>query len=274
MPYRFSWSTSEVDPAKAHQITGDGTLLPAFYAIKPGSGLSGFEITSTQPPGAAQFFAEGDAKPPTSEPTEKDDEAMPNCAGWDFTNAQLATQVTGVTVGPLDPNTISIRLRAREEKGRGPHPGVNPKQPSGKLAVLILSSKTFDASQINMSSIMFGPAYTAPVSSQLVQGGIGEQIGQDEREEWEKWHEQFNQNDADQKRNHPQNLLLTFDVASLDIQCHLDQALFLRGQTKSGQKIVGAISVKVVGCKPGDLGKHKQHKIPQRWWPEKTRSNQ
>jgi hypothetical protein len=272
MPYRFGWDTSDVDPAIANKVTSDGTLAGSFYALKPGSSLGGFEITSTQPPGVVQFFAWGDAQPPTSAPTEKDDEAMPNCAGWDFTNAQLLTQVTGVTTGPLDPNTISVRLRAREEKGHGPHLGINSKAPSGKMAILILSTRMFDASQVDVSTVMFGPAYSTPVSSQIVGGGTGEQIGRDEREGWEKWHEQFHPDDIDRKKSHPQNLLLVFDVASLDVQCHLDQALFLRGQTKSGQRITGAVPAKMVGCKAGELGKHKSHKIPHRWWPEKKRS--
>ena len=273
-PFDFNWGTAEVNPAIANKITGDGTLAGAFYALKPGSSLSGFEITSPQPPGPAQFFAEGDATPPTSIPTATDDEATPNCAGWDFKNAQLATQLTGVTTGPSDPNTISVRLREREEKGIGQCAAINPKQHSGKLAVLILSTRKFDASQIDISSLMFGPAYVAPVSSKLTKGGIGESIGRDERHEWEIFQEKMDPDEADRKSSHPQNLLLTFDVPALDIQCHLDQAIFLRGQTKSGQKIQGAVPANLVGCNPKDLGKHERHKIPHRWWPEKQSSKQ
>lgn len=274
MPSRFSWSTSTVAGSAGKKITGDGTLSAPTYALKPGSSLSGFELISSQPPGVVQFFAQGFTQPPSSVPTAKDDEPTPTCAGWDFHNAQLATQVTGATTGPSDPNTISVRLRAREEKGRGECSPINPKQPSGKIAVLVLSTHVFDASQIDVSSIMFGPAYVAPISSQLVQGGVGEQIGRDERIDWEQWQEQFDPNNADRKNSRPQNLLLTFDVASLDVQCHLDQAIFFRGQTKSGQKVVGAIPANVIGCGTSDQGKHGRHKVPRRWWVQESLSQQ
>lgn len=274
-PFDFNWGTATVAGSAGKKITGDGTLVEPTYVLKPGATLSGFEITSPQPPGTVQFFAEGFAQPPTSVPTATDDEATPNCAGWDFNNAQLLTQVTGSTTGPSDPGTISVRIRAREEKGLGHCAPIQPKQPTGKLAVLILSTRTFDASQINPSSIMFGPAFAAPTSSKLVDGGIGEQIGkEDERAEWERLLELFDPDSADRKNSHPKNLFLTFDVASLDVQCHLDQALFLRGQTATGQNITGSVSANLVGCDPKDLGKHHKHKIPHRWWPQKDRSQQ
>jgi hypothetical protein len=137
--------------------------------------------------------------------------------------------------------------------------------------VLIFSTHTFDASQIDVSSIMFGPAYVAPISSKLVPAGMGESIGLDESAEWEKMLAQFDPNSVDRKNIPKQNLLLIFDVASLDVQCHLDQALFLRGTTTTGQQIVGGVSTSVVGCGPNEIGTHKHSKIPHRWWPVKQR---
>jgi hypothetical protein len=274
MPYRFDWSTAKVTGAAGKKITGDGTLTAPTYALKPGSSLSGFELTSSQPPGPVQFFATGFAQPPSSIPTTGDDEPTPSCPGWDFNNAQLLTQVTGIATGPLDPDTISLKLRARDETGIKPCAPINPKAPSGKIAVLILSTKSFDASQINVSSLMFGPAFVAPSSSKLLPAGIGEDLGHDERADWERVFEQFFGSENRHKSNpRPQNLLLTFDIASLDVQCNLDQALFLRGTTTSGQQVVGAVSSNLTGCGPTDFGKHQKHKIPHRWWPQKV-SNQ
>jgi hypothetical protein len=71
---------------------------------------------------------------------------------------------------------------------------------------------------------------------------------------------------ADRKKVTYKNTLLTFDVSSLDIQCGMDQALFLRGKTKSGQQFVGAVSANVVGCGAKDFGKLKRHELPFKWW--------
>lgn len=271
MPYRFDWSTTKVAGAEGKKITGDGTLVEPTYVLKPGSTRNGFELTSPQLPGPVQFFASGFTQPPSSLPTATDDEPTPSCPGWDFNNAQLLTQVTGVVTGPLDPGTISLKLRARDEGGVKPCAPINPKAPSGKISVLILSTKTFDVRQINLSSLMFGPAYAAPLSSKLVPAGIGEDLGYDEQSDWERVFEQLlGSEKRDKSSPLPQNLLLTFEIASLDVQCNLDQALFLRGSTTSGQQVVGAVSANLTGCGPTDFGKHQKHKIPHRWWPQKV----
>jgi hypothetical protein len=265
-PHRFRWSTTTVAAAEANKVSGDGTLSPPIYAIQPGKTLSGFEVSSQEPPGVAQFFAQGFTQIASGIPMATNDEPTPNCPAWDFSNPQLETQVTGATTGPSDPSVLSVIIRAREETGLHFCQPLNPKNPGGKIAVLVFSTHSFDASQINVSSVIFGPGYAVPLSSKLVPGGIGESLGTDERGDWEKAMQGIRPDFADRKNVPPKNLLLIFEAASLDIQCNLDQALFLRGSTTSGQQFVGAVSANVVGCGPTDFGQHKHHPFPFRWW--------
>jgi len=265
-PYRFRWNTVLVDPSLANKVSGDGTLSAPVYAIQPGKSLGGFEISSAQVPGIVQFFAQGFAQIASGTPTLQNDEPVPSCPQWDFENPQIETQVTGATVGPSDPSTVSVRIRAREETGIHPCQPINSKSPAGKIAVLVLSSHTFDPSEIDVTSVIFGPSYAAPISSKLVPTGLGESIGSDERAEWEKALEALLPESSDRKNVHPKNLLLVFDVPALDVQCGLDQSLFLRGKTTAGQQFIGAVPAKVAGCGSNEVGKHKRHPFPFKWW--------
>jgi hypothetical protein len=265
-PSEFIWSTFAIKASDANTVTGDGTLSPPLYAIQPGKSLTGFEFSSLQGPSVTQFSSSGFTQAAASTPSIANDEPTPSCPEWDFQNSQLQVYVSGMTVGPSDPSTVSVKIRAREETGLHSCAPINPKSPSGKIAVLVLSTSTFDASQINASSVIFGPSYAAPISSKIVKRGIGEKIGADESADWEKVLEKLNPKSADKKKVSFENFLLTFDIASLDVQCNLDQALFLRGKTNSGQQFVGAVPAKVVGCGSQEIGKHKRHKLPYKWW--------
>lgn len=244
---RFSWSTSAIDPAIANEIPADNSVPPALYAIKPGSSLSGFELKSDRSPGIVEFNVSGDDfKTPGVEQT---------CPGYDPNGLD---KVTGMIVGPSEPGLISVKIRTRDKSGLHHSSPIDPKNSKGQMGVLVLSSPTFDASQVNISSVVFGPAKVAPVSSELIPTKRGERLEGDEISPWEKAIE--GTESKDEKKRHSQNLLLTFDVASLDVQCGIDQALFLRGETKTGQKFIGAAPAKVVGCKAGQPGVHKPKK--------------
>jgi hypothetical protein len=112
--------------------------------------------------------------------------------------------------------------------------------------VLVLGSKDFDPSQIVTSSLKFGPAEVAPLSAKLVPGEGRDEMESDEDETWERVSSSFGR-DRHNPAKH-RNLLLVFDEASLDVQCGLDQALFLTGQTQVGMKIVGGAATKLAGC--------------------------
>jgi hypothetical protein len=272
-PYQLRWSTIAVAPSEANVISGDGTLSPPIYAIQPGKSLNGFEISSSRPPGIAQYFAQGFTQIASGTPTVNNDEPEPSCAGWDFDNPLIETQVTGATVGPSDPSVMSVRIRAREDTGLRPCLPIDPKNPNGKISVLILSTSTFDASEVSVSSIVFGPAYAHPISSKIVPAGVGDKLGFDERAAWEKMLATFQPGDIVEKNTHQKNLLLTFEVSSLDVQCNLDQALFLRGSTIPGQQFLGEVSSNTAGCGPQEIGRHKHHPFPFKWWLPQTVSH-
>lgn len=217
-----------------------------------------------QPPGLVQFNAEGRAGVPSSSPPAEnavDDEPQPNCPDWDFNNPRFNTIVTGITTGPLAPNTVSVTMRLREETGERPCEPIIPSNPTGKISVLILASKTFDPSQIVVSSIKLGPDGAAPTSSKLVK--VRDDDDRDgEHEEWEKLSHDLG-DDRDHDRNKDpakQNLLLTFDLASLGVQCVLDKSVVLTGKTQAGANIIGGASTRLVGCDVHHPGKHHPRK--------------
>lgn len=236
IPSNFSWIANKSSKFKP-------------VSIAPGKSLSGFSIESSQAPGPIQYIVDGQTGVPSSSPPAEgaaDDEPTPNCPSWDFSNPLLQTLVTGLTTGPQNPNTVSVAIRLRDEQNIHVCGPINPNNPSGKVSVLVLGTKDFDPTQVVASSIKFGPNGAIPLSSKLVPAG-GENIAPwDEHEEWEKLLKGIDPScDQNPKK---QNLLLVFDQVSLGVQCVLDKAIFLSGQTQSGSKIIGGVSSRFVGC--------------------------
>lgn len=245
IPFNLSWSTIDVSSSAIVQANSSDLPVPTF-AIQPGAQLEGFILSSSNGPGILQYYTEGFTQIPSATPTPSDDEPNPNCPGWDFISPYFQTLVTGIATGPSSPNVISVRLRLRDEAGEHQYGSINPKTPTGNIGVLVRSSRTFDASTINVPSIRFGPANAIPLSSRLVPSNSGKDASADEREEWEIIQDKLN---SDQGGNvKPENLLLIFDLKSLGVQCVLDKALFLTGTTQSGEGIIGGVSTRTVGC--------------------------
>jgi hypothetical protein len=170
-----------------------------------------------------------------------------------------------MTVGPADPNVTSVAIRLREEKGERHCGSIEPDKAKGKISVLVLSTKTFDATQILPSSITFGPEEVAPLSSRLVPIGGENKARWDEHEAWEKAVDTKEDPKEDSKKAKRQNLLLVFDLPSVGIRCGLDKALFLNGKTVGGTQVFGGVTTPLTGCdvhKPGmrqSHGKHHEH---------------
>ena len=235
--------------------------------LQPGHRLSGFSFRSTQPPGLVQFYTEGETGVPSSSPPPEgslDDEPLPNCPDWDFDSPRFKRIVNGVTTGPIAPNTVSIKMRLREETGRNRHAPIDPKNPVGKVSVLILASKVFDPSQIALASIKLGPEGATPLSSKLIPIRDDDDRD-DEREEWERLargieDQHQHDHDVDPKR---QNLLLIFDQAALGVRCVLDKAVVLTGKTQAGINIIGGVSTRLVGCDTRHPGKRPKKPDPK-----------
>jgi hypothetical protein len=237
------WAT--ISAASDSSGVGGSDVSVPVSAVQPGQRLDGFGFQSSQRPGVLQYYAEGFTEIPTSTATAQDDEPEPNCPGWDFTSPRLQTLVTGMSVGPSAPNAVSVRIRLRTEDGLC-YGALNPNNPTGNVAVLVLSTHHFDASTINVSSVKFGPGGAVPLSSQLVPATFGRGDGRDEREEWERIQQKLGPDDSEDSTR--QNLLLVFNFASVGVQCILDKALFLTGTTQSGFNIIGGVSTSTVGC--------------------------
>jgi hypothetical protein len=250
-PPRANWSTYLSDPSlpHSHQIDPNSKgPRPAFYAIKPGARLSGFSFQSPNPPGVTQYMIEGNTAIPSVTGTADNDEPLPNCPGWDFTGPKYQTMVSGITQGPSNPNVTSVVMRLRDADGDRPYGAFHPQDPKGKMSVLIPSSKAFDASTIDPSSIHFGPGLATPSSSKLVE--TRQEKFENEREEWEKFFDLFSidKREDSKEKIQKKNLLMVFDVKSIGVRCVLDQALFLTGKTKDGKAITSGKSIRIEGC--------------------------
>lgn len=268
-PSVFRWSTAEVADSEKDVVTGDGFIPTPISAIRPGNTLSGFEIESPRKPGIVQFYAQGFTQVPSGVPTEDNPETPPQCPGWDFENDPLLSQVTGAVVGPSDPDIISVSLKARDERGNSKCRSIDAKNPSGKISIIVLSDKDFDASDVKIDTITFGPASARPLSSKLIDGqGM---VKFDDDEEWDKQMKDRRYSDPEIEKRRPKNLMLVFDVESLDAQCNLDKSLFLRGETKTGKSILGAISAQYAGCDLKKPGRHRPHKNIFHWWKKKDK---
>jgi hypothetical protein len=239
LPTDFNWL------AVPHMGSSTGSAVNLPTAVKPGSNLSGFVIESAQPPGIVQYHVEGYTQVPQTTATLANDEPEPSCEGWDFDNPRFQTLVTGMTTGPSNPGVASVRLRLRDEQGINHCHPIKPTQPDGKIGLLVLSSKDFDATQIQTSSIQFGPGLAAPLSVKEVPAG-GDNLGSDEREEWERVRDLVLKK-LPEKPRFP-NLFLQFDLKSLQIQCGLDKALFMTATDSTGEKILGGVTINTLGC--------------------------
>lgn len=269
-PSFFHWGTIKIDPKIEHEPATDGKFSPHIYAIKPGNTLSGLSFKSVRPPGVVQYFAEGDTGVPVVVATATNNEPEVDCPGWDLENPRIQTQLTGMIVGPSDPDIKSVRIRIREEKGEKRCSPIDPKKPSGKISVLVFDTRDFDAGSIDPTSTYFGPGYAKPLAWKMVSNGKGERDGGDEREHWERAREEV-KFDGDQKSASRENMLLTFSVTDLDVQCGLDRALFLRGKTKTGEAFIGGASADLARCKKNQVDKHKHHSAPFKWWEKKEK---
>jgi hypothetical protein len=248
-PSRINWSTSDIDPKLMNEpAPDDGSLAPAFYAIKPGASLKVFSFMSPNPPGPAKYMIQGDTTElPKATPTDEDDEPLPNCPGWDFTGPKYETMVNGITQGPMDPSVTSVAIRLRDGDNDSPYGAFHPLQPKGKLSVLILSTKTFDASTMDPATVQVGPGKASPLNSKIV---TPKDRRAEESEDWENSVGFLKQKLDDKDKKQKKDLLLVFDVKAVGVRCVLDHALFLTGKTKDGKAIMGAKAIRVEGCNP------------------------
>lgn len=190
-----------------------GQVLPGLFQIKPGSSLSGFSFQSPNPPSAVNSYALGFADLGTAD-SEDGAEAIadscPQSVGGFFDLAVLAT-----TQGPVQFIPVQIDIKPGETPN-----AVNPRD-QGVVPVAILSSPSFDATQVDPATVRFGPAAAAPAD-----GGHTEDVNKDGLPD----------------------LVFQFPTPATGIACG-DTFEVLTGKILSGTAIRGSDSVVTVSCK-------------------------
>lgn len=150
-------------------------------------------------------------------------------------DALFAVDITGVAGGDLSvfsptvftpPTTLKIIVPAKLiqvpidiKPGSFPN-SINPSQSRGAIRVAILTTDTFDATQVDPQSVRFGPAEASAVGHKI--------------------------KDAD--RDGDQDLVLQFKITKTGIECG-DTSASLTGTTFDGVAIEGSDSIQTVGCK-------------------------
>ena len=248
------WDTAEPDP-RSMDLTKPpqklGMLPSQLYAIKPGAQLSGFSFMSKQPPGAQEYFVEGDTQGmPVGTPNAADDEPNPNCPG--FTGSLVDSGVVGITIGPVSPGTISLSIRLRDADNDRTLRTIRPDE-KGNIGVLVRGSASFDPSLIDVSSVTFGLGSAKPVSSKLINDkNSGHEV---EREDWERTllGIQADKNTTrPEKKSQNKDLFLLFNLKTVGVRCGADRALFLTGQTTDKAPILGGVSIQTTDCDEDD----------------------
>ena len=124
----------------------------------------------------------------------------------------------GTTAGPVGTSVLQVSTDIKP--GSSPN-SINPRS-KGVIPVAILTTETFDATDVDPSTVFFGPTGTeaTPVHSSLEDiDGDGET-----------------------------DMILHFKTVATGIQCG-DLSATLTGKTFSGQMVQGTDSVKTAGCK-------------------------
>jgi hypothetical protein len=103
--------------------------------------------------------------------------------------------------------------------------GVNPKS-KGVIPVAVLGSVDFDATQVDFSTVAFGPGEASPIHDDHVENG----------------------HVADVNGDFFDDMVLHFEVSETGIACG-DTDATLTGETFGGDSVTGTDAVKTAGCK-------------------------
>jgi len=196
----------------AASVPDDGISVPPSIAqIKPGNSLAGFSFQSSKAPGVVKYYVTGFSQIPAQQDEEGAENLVETCP--QSIGAILDLAVTGSAVGPTNAIPMLIDIKP----GTYPNP-INPRE-QGVVPVAILGSATFDVTQLNISSLRFGPRGATPSNNHF----------------------------ADINGDGYLDLLVQFSVPAIGLRCN-DTALFLLGNVVQGVAVGGADSVVTVGC--------------------------
>ncbi|MEK6628346.1 MAG: hypothetical protein AABY53_06950 [Bdellovibrionota bacterium] len=231
------WKSKGYIEDKNKIFWNNSSLTPKL--IESGQSLSGFEFTSSDPPGLVRFYAYGkpDGLPTAVLDTEEEGEVDVVCPGFFYDGD--ASDVTLVTTGPLPPNQVDVKLRMRklkDKKWQGKHNDeakleVSPLD-TDKVQVILFDDKNIDTSKINLSSLEFGFGKAKPTKTYFLKD--------------------FNDDCDDEIKEHVKkhkasHLVMEFNLVDVDVRCDVDRVLYLTGKIDS-RNLFGAVKIKHSIC--------------------------
>jgi hypothetical protein len=182
--------------------------------------MTGFSFTSPKAPGPVKYFVHG-YSPVPPQASEADAEQFSTVCG--LKGSYLDRGVTGTTLGPV--NFISVGISIKPPAA--PPVPINPGD-RGVTPVAILGSSTFDASTVDISSVLLGPGNAAVFGP-----GSPSSNGKADLE--------------DVNNDGFPDLVLHFRSQQIAVQC-TDTSLLLTGKTQNGTPIRGTEAIQVLGC--------------------------
>ena len=218
------WSTDAAGRPK--DLLAKASLPPAAFGAPFSFPFVAFDLGSGVPVAAGDVLAIAlDSKEPNDLPPPSTSTRYLWQYGGQYVRGAAAVKVGAVVfpqaedlhfrtfVVPL----IRVTLEVRRGNGDRIHPGSH-----GELNVAILSTDSFDASLLDVSTVRFGRtgSEAVPVDARL--------------------------RDVDGDRR--ADLVLRFRISDTAIQCG-DTAVSIRGMTVTGDSILGSASVATVGCR-------------------------
>ena len=151
-------------------------------------------------------------------------------SAWNTRDAVVGAQNQGLHgIGSMTVDRIALErpatiLTIDIKPGSDPN-GVNPKS-KGVIPVAVLGSVDFDATQVDFSTVTFGPGEALPIHGDHVENG----------------------HVADTNGDFFDDMVLHFKVSETGIACG-DTDATLTGQTFGGDSVIGTDAVKTAGCK-------------------------
>jgi len=141
--------------------------------------------------------------------------------------APIVGLVALTSTPPLPPAlNVTIDIKPGNTKNR-----VNPLS-KGKLKVAILTTRDFDASMVDASTVRFGPGAAAPIRYRLDEADDDDDTddSDDDEDDYSAW-----------------DLILKFNIPDTAISCG-DTEATLTAQTFDGIQVTGTDSIKTAGC--------------------------
>jgi hypothetical protein len=150
------WKATAAAPLPSDQ-PDVGQVPPGLFQIKPGNSLGGFSFQSPNSPGPVNTYTLGFADIGAADSEAGAEAIEDSCPQGVAGFFDLA--IIGSTRGPVDFIPVQIDI-----KPGGTPNAINPRD-QGVIPVAVLSSSTFDATQLDPATVRFGNSGAVPTDS-------------------------------------------------------------------------------------------------------------